>query len=169
MKTRWIRWATFAALVGVIVWIRTAYFTDAARVRRTLRGLIQDASFKADTGNFAKVSKFNGVLARFTDDVTITVEQVVPQAPPLTGRSEVHPAVQAYFSQLSRSEITLHDVVISEVDSLTRTARATFTASAVTNLPGVEFAAQEFDVELRKDAENRWLISKISAVRTLKR
>jgi len=167
-KRHLLRWTVLAALVGIGAWIRLTYFTDQARITRTLRGLLQDVSFTADAGNLTKAAKFNSVIGRFTDDITIRIEQVVPRAHPLSGRTELQAAVQGYFTHLRHSTLTLHDVVISALDPEARTARAALTASAVTSQAGVEFTAQEFELELKKDPEGRWLISQVAAVRTLK-
>ena len=47
--------------------------------------------------------------------------------------------------------VTLHDVAVGGVTGDDRTARAAFTASATTDRSGWDFAAQEFEVQLRKN------------------
>lgn len=159
-------------LVACVVfggWLWTRYFTDEARIRSTLRGLLEDMSFGPGTGNFSKVAKFQRAIVRFTDDIVISIDQVIPQAPPITGRDELHTAIQATFAQLSRCEVKLHDVVVKQVTVAPAGAKAAFTASVTTSWPGVEFTAQEFEVRLRKNDRGEWLLAQITAVRTLKR
>lgn len=158
-----------ALVAGGLLWLRERHFSEAARIRRTLRGLLEDLSFPAGTGNLAKAARFNRILGRFAPDVTISVEQVVPMAPPLTGRDELHGALQATFSQLGQCTVTLHDLVVAPVPRGSRDATAAFTASLSTQRPGVEFSAQEFEVHLRRDGEGSWLLDRITAVRTLQR
>lgn len=163
----WGLWLAVGLSLGL--WLRANYFTDEARIRRAVRGLLSDMSFATGTGNIGKMAKFNRVSDRFTDDIIISVEQVVPLAPPLNGREEVHQALQATFTQLSRCDVTLHDLIVRPVPANANEARAAFTASALTSRPGIEFAAQEFEVRLRKNENGQWLLAQVAAVRTLKR
>jgi len=156
-------------LAGALLGIRAIYFSDEARVRRTIRGLLVDVSFKAGTGNIAKAAKFNRITGRLTDDFTISVEQVVPKAPEMQGQSEIRAAIQFILTQFKWCDVTVHDVVVKPVAAGEREARAAMTISVATSEPGAEITAQEFDVKLRKNQEGKWQLSRVSAVPTLKR
>ena len=169
MKRRlpWVLAAVF--LLGGAVWLHGRWFSDEARIRRTVRGMLADLNFRAGTGLLAKTAKFNGLMSRFTDDVTVGVEQIIPVAPSLSGRVELHAMVLAAFRQLSSCAVTLHDVAVTPIPEGAATAKAAFTVSVFTTTPVLELPGQEFEVELRKNSESRWLISRVSAVRTLRR
>ena len=169
MKRALGRGLVLIGIVAALRWVRVTYFTEEARVRRTLRSLLADFNFPTGTGNIAKVARFNHVMGLFTDDITISLDQVVPQVPPLTGREDLQASVQATFTLLSRCDVTLHDVVVEPISPESRDARAAFTASVMTSRPGMEFAAQEFEVNLRRNQEGRWQLARVTAVRTLKR
>ena len=155
--------------VAAAWWLQRTFLSEEARIRRTITHLLADASFTRGTGNIAKAAKFNALVARFTDDISINIEQIVPAAIPLSGHDDLHHAAQAIFTLFKFCEVTLHDVVAGSIDGDQRTARAAFTASAMTDRTGQEFSAQEFEVQLRKNTEGVWQISQITAVRTLKR
>ncbi len=150
-------------------WLQRTFLSEEARIRRTITHLLADASFPRGTGNIAKTAKFNALGSHFTDDITINIEQIVPAAIPLSGRDELQHAAQVIFTQFKFCEVTLHDVAAGSMEADHRTARAAFTASATTDRTGLEFSAQEFEVQLRKNTEGRWQIFKITAVLTLKR
>ncbi len=171
MKRRLSWLGVLAAVVAGFVWVRVTYLTDEARIRRTIRGVFADASFPTGTGNISKAAKFNGLMSRFTDDIVINVEQVVPRAPPMNGRSELHQIAQMAFSQLTSCQLILHDVSVEPVGGGVKEARAAFTASGTATVGGGGaelFTAQEFNLTLRKSKEGQWQIAHIDVVRTLR-
>ena len=168
MKGKIIGFGGLALLIVGLVWLRGTYFSDEAKIRRTLRALASDISFSTNTGNFSKITKLNRLLGRLTDDAMISVEQVVSRLPPVSGRSDLQLMAQAVFSLLSSCEVTLHDIAVEAIGNGVNEARVALTASATTGRAGDVFAGQEFNVTLRKSKEGQWLVAKIEAVRTLR-
>ncbi len=168
MKGKIIGFGGLALVIVGLVWLRVTYFSDEAKIRRTLRGLAADVSFSTNTGNFSKITKVNRLMGRLTDDAMVSVDQVVSQVPPVSGRSELQLMAQAAFSRLFSCDVTVYDIAVEAIGNGVNEARVALTASATTGWAGVDFAGQEFNVTLRKSKEGQWLVAKIEAVRTLR-
>jgi hypothetical protein len=154
----------FLAAAGFLLY-RYLFPPHEQRIRKTLNDAAATVSFRADTGNLARLAAINRLTAYFTPDVEILVEMPGSNSRRLVGRDEVREAALGTRAAVRSLEIRLRDIGV-ELDEDRLSARAHVVVDVRIDGdsdPGIS----EFKLTMTQ-LEGDWRIRRIEPVRTLR-
>ena len=154
-------------VLGAGAWLWRAIFpSDEARIVKLLTGLAESATFPAGEGNIGRVRRIDRLTSSLTPDISVRMTPLGGRAMEISGRDEVMQAAMAARGAATSIKVEFLDIKVQSVDSAAGAAEAVLTAKIQAGTDH-DFGVQPLKINLRKDKDFGWRISRIESTRIL--
>jgi hypothetical protein len=134
-------------------------------IRNMIERVVQTASIPANEGNLTRIKRANQLADFFSSDVTVNLDGMGYQVPPIHSRSDLLEAALMARSQLRQAAFQMAALHVAFPPGKKKSATAYVLVTGQINHEPDSFF-QELRMDLQK-IEHRWMIAGVSVVQGL--